>query len=183
VIKNKWMKAPALALAVVGAAASLALLPQAAISATDNAALNLSGAVAAVVDVSVSGTAAAASLNLAVGHSETGLKIADITEMANTPAGYTVSVASANLAAGGRCGGTAGQACFWNATGAEDVAFTLLKGTTSLSFSGAAAQWSDTTAVQLTPLATVANIAYAVGATILPQGTYSETLTFTITSK
>ena len=176
-MNKNWMKVPAVGLAIVGMATSLAL------AATDNAALNLSGAVAAVVDVSVSATGTAAALNLAVGHTETGLKIADITEMANTPAGYTVSVASANLAAGGRCGGTAGQACFWNATGAEDVAFTLLKGTTSLSFSGAAATWNDTAAVQLTPLATVANIAYAVGATILPQGTYTETLTFTITSK
>jgi hypothetical protein len=169
--------------AAVGAVAAVACVPQLANSATDNAALNLSGSVAAVVDVSVSGTAIAASLDLSVNHTETGLKVADVTEMANTPAGYTVTVSSANLAAGGRCGGTAGQACFYNSTGNEDVAFTLLKGATSLTFSGSTATWADTTAVQLTSLASVANIAYAVGATVLPQGTYTETLTFTITSK
>jgi len=170
-----------LALVVAGAAASIAPV---AMSATDNAALNLSGAVAAVVDVNVTGVATATNLDLSVGHTETGLKVADVTEMANTPAGYTVSVTSANLTAGGRCASaTAGQACFYNAAGAADVAFTLLKGATSKSFTSASTQWSDTTAVQLTALASVANIAYAVGATVLPQGTYSETLTFTITSK
>ncbi len=180
---KRGLKAYGIGIVVAGVAASFAFLPQMAISATDNAALNLSGAVAATVDVAVTGAAAAASLDLSLGHTETSLKVADVTEMANTPAGYTVSVASANLAAGGRCGGTAGQACFFNAAGNEDVAFTLLKGASTLSFSGTAATWSDTTAVQLTALATVANIAYAVGATILPQGTYTETLTFTITSK
>ncbi len=180
---TRRMKASGLGLMVAGAVASLAFLPLIAISATDNAPLNLSGAVAANVDVTVTGTAIAATLDLSTNHTETSLKVADVTEMANTPAGYTVSVASANLAAGGRCGGAAGQACFWNSAGTEDVAFTLLKGASSLTFSGSSVQWSDTTAVQLTALASVANIAYAVGATILPQGTYTEALTFTITSK
>ena len=63
-----------------------------------------------VVDVNVTGVATATNLDLSVGHTETGLKVADVTEMANTPAGYTVSVTSANLTAGGRCASaTAGQ--------------------------------------------------------------------------
>ena len=126
-----------LALVVAGAAASFAG-PQIALSATDNAALNLSGAVAAVVDVNVTGVATATNLDLSVGHTETGLKVADVTEMANTPAGYTVTVTSGNLTAGGRCTtATAGQACFYNSTANADVAFTLLKGATSKFFSSA----------------------------------------------
>ena len=41
----------------------------------------------------------------------------------------------------------------------------------------------ETLADILADLASVANIAYTIGATVLPQGTYTETLTFTITSK
>lgn len=171
------------AVVTVGMVAAMACAPQMALSVTDNAALNLTGSVAAQVAVTVSGTGAAASLSLAPNYTETALKVADVTELANTPAGYTVTVSSANLAAGGRCTGAAGQACLWNSTASANVAFSLSKGATAKSFTGSSTQWSDTTAVQLTALASIANIAYAVGATVLPQGNYTETLTFTITSK
>ncbi len=171
------------AIATVGAVAAMACAPHLALSATDNAALNLTGTVNASVAVTVSGTGAAASLNLGQNATETSLKVADVTELANTSAGYTVTVSSANLAAGGRCTGAAGTACLFNSTANSMVAISLLKGATSKSFTGSSTQWSDTSAVQLTALASVANIAYAVGATVLPQGNYTETLTFTITSK
>lgn len=164
--------------------AMLSLLPTPTKPATDSATLDLTGTVAADVDVSVTALPIAGTLNLSAGHTETSLKLADVTERSNVPAGYTVTVTSANLAAGGRCTGAAGQACIYNAAGARDVPFSLLKGAASQTFTASSATWTDVNGVQLTDLASVANVAYSVASgLVLPQGAYSETLTFTITSK
>ena len=170
-----------IAVAAIALAAVVASVWQLAMSATDSAQLNLLGSVAASVDVTVAGTVEAGVLNLSANHTEAALKVADVTEMANTPAGYTVTVTSANLAAGARCVGA--QPCLWNSAGSYAIPFSLLKGGATKSFSGSITTWSDTNAAQLAPLQSAANIAYTVGGGILPQGAYAESLTFTITSK
>jgi len=115
------------------------------------------------------------------GHSEASLKVADVFERSNVSAGYLVSISSANLVAGGRCS-VATSPCLYSAVVTSDLGIDLMKGAASLPFSGETATWSDVSALNLVGATAVANIAYTV-ASLLPQGTYTETLTFTITAK
>lgn len=149
--------------------------------ATLEADLSLSGTVAAVSEVAVTPTAAASAINLAEGASETSLKVADVFERSNVAAGYTVTVSSANLAAGGRCGATTSP-CLFSAAAATALAIDLKKGAASLLFAGGTATWSDVSALNLSGATVDANIAYTV-ASLLPQAVYTEVLTFTITAK
>ena len=167
-----------------GAAILLAAVasPASTIAATDSASLDVVGTIPAIVAITVTPTGTASSLDLTPNAIVTALKVADIAEMANTPEGYSVTVTSANLAAGGRCPAP-NQACLWNAAANSAVELSFLRDTSPQTFTGSAATWVDTTSPQLDPLVSAAAISYFVGPTMLPHGAYTETLTFTIASK
>ena len=163
--------------AAVAALVFIAFMPRPSLVAD----LSLSGTVAPFSEVIVTPTAVAAALVLTEGHSETSLKVADVFERSNVPAGYTVTVSSANLIAGGRCG-VVTSPCLYSAEVSSELGFDVKKVAATIPFSGGNATWSDLSTFNLTGTTVVANIAYAVSS-LLPQGAYTETLTFTITAK
>ena len=142
---------------------------------------SINGSVAPFSEVIVTPTAAATDLILTEGHTETALKVADVFQRSNVWEGSTVTVASANLLAGGRSTVTTGP-CLYSAAVSTDFGFDLLIGAASLAFSGGSATWSDLSVLNLPGTTASANVAYSV-VFLLPEGTYTETLIFTITAK
>ncbi|MDZ4660571.1 MAG: hypothetical protein SGJ18_03010 [Pseudomonadota bacterium] len=84
------------AIAVMSSVASATVCPPGGVqfSCTDTANLVISGQVAAICNIEVVPELAAAQLNIVGGEANT--KVATVTEQSNSPAGYLVSVSSAN---------------------------------------------------------------------------------------
>ncbi len=131
--------------------------------------LSVSGAVAAATAVVVTPTAGASSLNLAT--TQTNLNIGSVQEINNTTLGYALKVASTN--AGKLKNGTLGSVNYTAKYNA--VTFTLSATPQTITASAPAI-----TVVNVTKPITISYT--GVPAQNLMQGTYTDTLTFSITS-
>lgn len=155
---------------------------------TQTANLPLQGTVASAVSISVDAKAGVSdSLDLTTEQTVADLEVTEgthVRERSNVPAGYTVTVSSANIDATGRC--TAGtDPCLYDTTNSNlGTDFQLFKGTsgTDIDFSAGTGNWSDVTGLNLAGTNNAAEIGYTISS-LLPAGTYTETLTFTIASK
>ena len=151
-----------------------------------NADLLLKGSVPASTTLTVTAQGTPAALTLTDPTTVTALTVADVFEKSNWPAGYTVTLASANLVAGGRCAGGATTPCLWSdlADAGEVVALTVLKGASALTFNAGTGSvtWSDISTKNKTGTHNDAKISYVVN-TLLTADDYEDTLTFTIATK
>ncbi|MBI4183927.1 MAG: hypothetical protein HY521_08035 [Proteobacteria bacterium] len=149
---------------------------------TAQATLGLQGSVAIVVTITVTPSGTPTNLDLTTEQTVTKLEVADpVTTKSNNPAGYTVKVSSANLVAGSRCA-TATSPCLWNAAAEEALTFDVHKDAGSaLTFASGEASWLTKGTIDLGGTVSTAEITYTISG-VLPSGTYTETLTFTITS-
>jgi hypothetical protein len=159
----KSFKATMIAAAVFALAAGSA-------AAAANATLSLAGTVAPVLAISVVPEAFAAALP--VGSTVTDQKLATVTEISNNPAGYSVSLASAN--GGALRGSLAGNA--------DAVPYTLKYGNQAVVFSLGLATIADASA-RTGGAGSAKDLAISFAAAFLNADTYSDTLTFTITAK
>lgn len=141
------------------------------------ATLTLTGAVPQRLQITVTPTAAASTLNLGI--NQTAIKVADLNAQTNWPFGYTVTVASDNVTAG-HCTAP----CFRSTSQTDTLALTLYRGTTPLSFTGASAQFVATAAKSAhagDPYDV--QVSYDGAAAVLTQANdYVENLTFTISN-
>jgi len=148
-------------------------------AATDSGNVALEGTVAATVNIAVTPAGNYNNLDISTLQTVTDEVIASVVETTNTS--YNVSVSSTNLTAG-TCSVTTGP-CLDAGTGAAtDVDLTLKIGGSTISFTGASNEYKS--AASAAPSGTTAedvSLTYTI-ATALPAGTYTETLTFTITS-
>jgi hypothetical protein len=168
-----------IAAGLVGAA----LLVAAPAYAATSAGITLTGSVQQILNLTVTATTAASSLDLTAVAS--GLKIATVLSESNKTTGYAVSVSSANQAAT-QCTVTSGP-CFYSPVGGgagSNMPFTLSRNTVNVAFTGATGQFVSTTARSvLGGDAYDAKISYDGVSAALPQATnYTETLTFTISA-
>jgi len=141
--------------------------------------LNLQGSVPGILDITVTPEAGSGSLDLSI--DAAGVKVASVTERSNKKAGYTVTLESANAAAAG------GSVPFFENIDPEiaDVLnYQISYGDTLLTLTGGSATISDV--VEKTSGAGNTKDVFIDynGATDFPyEGTYTDTLTFTITAK
>lgn len=145
---------------------------------TDSGTLNLTGTVPKIVNINVVADPAASSLDLT--QDATDLLVATVTETSNVQAGYTVTVESANAAASGT------DSAFFDSSASgntDTLDYSLSYGGSAVSFSGGAAavltDASDKTAAS--GVTNEVRIAYT--AKHMYNGTYEDTLTFTIQAK
>jgi len=144
----------------------------------DSGSITLTGSVAKKVTINVTPIGDYDSLNLMTDVSD--LQVADVTEFSNVNAGYTVSLESANAQAQGTS-----DPFFSGGAGNDTLTYTIAYDGQAVSFnSGAAAtvtDASDKTALSGTtkPL----SISYSGTSVNIYEGTYSDTLTFTISAK
>jgi len=140
-------------------------------AATDNADLDLTGFIGEVVDVTITPEAVASSIDLTVDH--TNLLVATANEFCNVAAGYTVSLEALN-----------GE--FVNTTdGSQTLDYLISYGALSDTNLAAATAVTGTDTVSNTPAAGVdvpVHLTHT-AATTQTDGTYTETITFTITNK
>ena len=157
-------------------AALLALLPLALLGAQSaTATLNLEGQVSEVLTITVNATN---NTGLNLDDAVTDYKVGEITWTTNNEAGYTVTVSSNNANGTFRFAGTE--------TGNNDTLdYTLSVGGTDYAPSSGSAQIADTTSP--TGESGVGpqdiEISYDGTTTFLNDGTYEDTLTFSITAK
>lgn len=171
---NTYTKITILAVLMV-LAASLGLSAQ----VTTTGTLNLSGSVPGILEITVTPDAGAASLDLGIDAANT--RVADVTERSNKKAGYTVSIESANAATSG-----SDSAFFSNTDPAvsSTLSYTITYGGSAVTLVGGSATVSDV-AGKSTAAGTVNEVAISYnGASDFPyEGTYEDTLTFTIAAK
>jgi len=156
--------------------AMLVLLASAGVFARNT--ITLTGSVPSILEITATATAAASTLDLTA--NEPGLTVGNVVERSNKKAGYTVSVTSANAAGG------AGDVAFFKSADAgntDTLNYSITYGKTAVTLSGgsdALPSVAGKTSVAGTSNAVV--IAYDGSALLLYEDTYSDTLTFTISS-
>jgi len=151
--------------------------------AATSAGITLTGSVQQILNLTVTATTAASSLDLTANVS--GLKIATVLAESNKTTGYAVSVSSANQSSS-NCTATSGP-CFHSPVGGgsgSNMPFTLSRNSVNVSFTGATGQFVTTTARSvLGGDAYDAKVSYDGVSAALPQASnYTETLTFTISA-
>jgi hypothetical protein len=167
-------------LAIVGALIAIVAVASFAQQTSDTGTLGLTGNVPKIVSITVADEAIASNLDLT--QDVSGLLVATVTERSNVQAGYTVTVESSNAAAAGTSEGFFES----GATGNNDtLTYSVTYGGNAVSYSGGgAAQVTD--AGDKTAAGGNSNevrISYQGASANLYNGTYSDTLTFTITAK
>ncbi|NBC28421.1 MAG: hypothetical protein GVY29_00340 [Spirochaetes bacterium] len=166
--------------AIVGALLALVAVGSFAQQTTDTGTLGLTGTVPKIVSITVADEAIASNLDLTTDVSS--LLVATVTERSNVQAGYTVTVESANAAAAGTGSG------FFDSSDAgnnDTLNYSVTYGGNAVSYSsGAPATVTD--AGDKTASSGDSNevrISYSGSSANIYNGTYSDTLTFTITAK
>lgn len=156
-------------------AAMLVLLTGFAMAQTDTASITLTGSVTPLVNVTISPAAGFDSLDLLI--DVTDLTVATVNEYSNVAAGYTVVLESASATAGGA------DATLTDGTNSLDYSITY--GGVSVAFGGASATVTDAFGPSSSPAGSdkALAISYSGSSVTLPDGAYSDTLTFTITGK
>ena len=151
---------------IVALALATAMVPAFALSSTGS--LSLSGTVAPVTTITVTPDANATALP--VGSATTNLKIATVVELSNSKAGYSVTLSSAN------------GATLKEAAGTDTLAYSLTYGSNPVSFTSGSATLTTSTTRSATAAGS-SNILYiSFPATFLNADSYTDSLTFTITS-
>lgn len=139
--------------------------------------LTLTGVVNGVLDITVIAEPAASNLDLL--SSQTDLPVATVTEKSNKASGYTVSLESANAVATGSnaasLNGTAGNP--------DKLDYTLKYDGISVSFTGGSAIITDSTSTTSSSGVTKGLSMSYTANSALKEGTYEDTLTFTIAAK
>jgi hypothetical protein len=148
------------------------------------ATLSVSGSVPGISQIFVENVSGNTGFDLTLTQGIT--QIATIRERSNKKSGYKVMVTSANLDAGNCTTNT--KACFYNSTELEDLAFDIYKGTSTsgliLAASPSVNSGNWTTSSTKTTGQGISNAAKVsfTGDPDLSEGSYNETLTFTITA-
>ncbi len=147
----------------------------AAAQTTDNASIILTGTVTPLVNITISPAAGHNSLDLLI--DVTDLTVATVNEYSNFAAGYTVTLESAFATANG-----AGAAL---TSGTASLDYSVTYGGVAVAFGGASALVTDAFGPSSSPagLDKALAISYAGSSVTLTNGSYSDTLTFTITGK
>lgn len=137
--------------------------------------LTLTGSVQLTLNIGVTPRGAASNLDLTI--TQPILTVADITVTTNNPAGYGITVRSANIA-----NGDCGAPCFFSTTTTENLGFTLYRSGVPLTFAGDTATFVQSTAPSgLGGAPYTADVSYDGAATLLGTATnYREILTFTV---
>lgn len=145
---------------------------------TDTASIILAGNVAKKVTIDVTGIGDYGNLNLMDRVND--LAVATVNEFSNVKAGYTVSLQSSSANASGLT-----NPVFVGGEGDDTLEYTITYDGTAVAFNGGAAA-TITDASDKTALAGIdksLNISYDGTVVNIYEGTYSDTLTFTITAK
>ncbi|HUX41634.1 MAG TPA: hypothetical protein VMV83_10760 [Rectinemataceae bacterium] len=151
---------------IIAIALAALVMPTFALSSTGT--LSLSGSVAAVTTITVTPDANASALP--VGVATTNLQIATVVELSNSKAGYTVTLSSAN------------GATLKETSGTDSQAYTLTYGSNPVTFTGSTATLTTSTTRSATAAGS-SNILYiSFPAAFLNADSYTDSLTFTITS-
>lgn len=147
------------------------------LSAATTGNLTLTGVVNGVLDITVTPEAAATGLDLVT--SQTDLKVATINEKSNKSSGYTVMLESANAKSASSATPTLNSI----SGNGDSLSYSLKYNGSAVTFTNGVATVTDSTA---TTSATGVNkdllISY-VGDNSLSEGSYEDTLTFTIAAK
>ncbi len=156
-------------------AALVVLVSGFAAAQTDTASITLTGTVTPLVNITISPAAGHNSLDLLI--DVTDLTVATVNEYSNVAAGYTVTLESAFATANG-----AGAAL---TSGTTSLDYSVTYGGVAVAFGGASALVTDAFGPSSSPagLDKALAISYAGSSVTLPNGSYSDTLTFTITGK
>ena len=165
-MKKKLVVVAALVVLVTGFAAAQ----------TDTASITLTGTVTPLVNITINPAAGYDSLDLLI--DVTDLTVATVNEYSNVAAGYTVTLESATA--------TAGTSNPVLSDGTNSLDYSLNYGGVAVPITGGGAVTvSDTFGPSSSPAGSdkVLAISYAGSAVTLPDGSYSDTLTFTITGK
>lgn len=144
------------------------------VAAATTGTLGLTGTAPGVLEIAVTSKPAATTLALAT--DVTDLAVASVLEKSNKKTGYTVVLSSLNA-------GTGTQASLDSSETLEKLPYTLKYDSSSVSLSGGSA--TITSSATKTPKAGTAKeltISFAGFDANLAQGTYSDTLTFTISA-
>ncbi len=157
---------------------TVALMGVAATSAfaASSGTLTLTGTVAASTNITVTPQAGYNSLDLTT--TQTNFLVAIVNEQSNDHLGYTVTVASANLAGAGT------QPFFADAASGDTLNYTLQYNGTGVTFASGVATVSSTSA-KTVPAGVNKNltISYTGSSALSASNSYTDTLTFTIVGK
>lgn len=171
-ISRKSLRSVVVILVLLAGTASLA-------SAETTGTLSLQGTVPGILEITVTPEAGAGSLDLGV--DAVNVAVATVVERSNKKAGYTVTLESFNAVAG-----SAADAYFANTDPAVEssLQYTISYGGNAVALSNGAAVISDVVGkTNASGSSKAVTISYN-GATDFPyEGTYSDTLTFTIAAK
>ena len=141
--------------------------------AATTASVTITGTVAAFLSITVTPVTTTFDLTQTVSNAT----IASVNEKCNDYLGYTVTVASTNLA------GTGSQPFFKDPVSLAQLYYTLEYNTVPVSFSSGVAKITDSNTVSGANGATNPMTISFTGNPNLPSGTYQDTLTFTILQK
>ena len=151
---------------IIAVALAAVIMPTFALSSTGT--LSLSGSVAAITTITVTPDANASALP--VGVATTNLKIATVVELSNSKAGYTVTLSSAN-------GGA-----LMETSGTDSQAYTLTYGSNPVTFTSGTATLTSSSTRSATAAGSTNILYISFPASFLNADTYTDSLTFTITS-
>lgn len=148
-----------------------------ALNASTTGNLTLIGVVNGVLDITVTEEASASSLDLVTSQSD--LKVATVNEKSNKSSGYTVTLESANAKSASSSNPTLNN----NSGNGDSLTYSLKYDGSGVSFTNGVATITDT--INTTSSSGVNKdllISY-IGDNSLSEGTYEDTLTFTIAAK
>lgn len=162
--------------------AGLVLLAAGSAHAATSAGITLSGVVQAFLNITVTPTASASSLDLTA--AVTNLKVATVKAESNNLAGYGITVSSANRLAS-QCTGANGPCFYSPVAGGSNLGFTLVRDAVNVSFSGASGTFVTKSSRSIVGGDLYdAKVTYDGSSANLPQASnYNETLTFAISNQ
>jgi hypothetical protein len=159
--------------------AILALFAAPALSAATSGTLVLQGSVPGILEITVNAVAGASALDLSANAAD--VLVASVVERSNKKAGYTVSLESANAVA---AAGSSATFKSTDPTNADTLAYTISYGAAPVSLVAGLALVSDvSTKTAGTGTSREVRISYSGAGSFLFEGSYRDTLTFTITAK
>jgi hypothetical protein len=137
--------------------------------------LTLTGSVPLILDIGVTPRGAASNLDLTV--TQPILTVADVAVTTNNPAGYRITVRSANVA-----NGDCAAPCFFSTATGENLSFALYRSGTPITFAGDTATYVQSAAPSgFGGDAYTADVSYNGAATLLGAASnYREIFTFTV---
>ena len=143
-----------------------ALAPVFALSSTGS--LSLSGTVSPITAITVTADPNASALP--VGTATSNLKIATVVELSNSKSGYTVTLSSTN------------GAVLKETAGTDSLAYSLTYNSTPVTFTAGSATLTTSTTRSATAAGSSNTLYISFGAAFLNADSYTDSLTFTITS-